>query len=388
MAKPDHLKMLKKSVKIWNEWRSNHPKIKPDLRNAGLFNANLVEANLCYANLSGTNLGRANLYRANLSNANLEEAFLQGAVLHQANLCNAKLNKADMSLTGLIQANLEGATLDQVNFYYANLREANLKWASLYKASFVSANLRSADLSNAYLITADLSNANLDRASLENATLQGAILNETSLAEANLTNADVYGISAWDLYLENTIQKNLSINRVGDPLITVDNIEVAQFIYLLLNNDKLRDVINTITSKVVLILGRFTKNRKKILDAIREEIRKYDYLPILFDFEKPINRDITETLSILAHIARFIIADITDAKSIPQELKTIVPNLPSVPIVTLLKSGASAYGMFEHFKRFPWVLPVYRYKDLKDLTKSLKQKIIIPAEAKAKKLQK
>jgi hypothetical protein len=39
--------------------------------------------------------------------------------------------------------------------------------------------------------------------------------------------------------------------------------------------------------KVVLILGRFTPERKTVLDAIRDQLRKRDYLPILFDFQKP-----------------------------------------------------------------------------------------------------
>jgi hypothetical protein len=38
---------------------------------------------------------------------------------------------------------------------------------------------------------------------------------------------------------------------------------------------------------VVLILGRFTDERKAVLDALREELRKRNYLPILFDVEKP-----------------------------------------------------------------------------------------------------
>ncbi len=99
-------------------------------------------------------------------------------------------------------------------------------------------------------------------------------------------------------------------------MITVDNLKIAQFIYLLLNNKEIRDVIDTITSKVVLILGRFTSERKRVLDALREELRNHDYLPILFDFEKSTNRDITETVSTLAHIARFVIADITEANVI------------------------------------------------------------------------
>jgi len=80
----------------------------------------------------------------------------------------------------------------------------------------------------------------------------------TNLEVANLTACSVYGISAWNLRLEGEIQKGLVITDVNEPPIQADNLEVAQFIYLLLNNHKIRIVIDTITSKVVLILGRFT----------------------------------------------------------------------------------------------------------------------------------
>lgn len=173
---------------------------------------------------------------------------------------------------------------------------------------------------------------------------------------------------------------NLIITPSGEPTITVDNLEVAQFIYLLLHSDKVRHVIDTITSKVVLILGRFTPERKAVLDAIRNELRRRNYLPVLFDFEKPASRDITETVSTLAHMARFVIADITDARSVPQELEHIVPDLPSVPVQPLLQASADEYGMFEHFKNYPWVLEIHRYNDLNDLLKSLGEKVIAPAE--------
>ena len=32
MANPEHLKILKQGVKVWNEWRKIHPEIKPDYR--------------------------------------------------------------------------------------------------------------------------------------------------------------------------------------------------------------------------------------------------------------------------------------------------------------------------------------------------------------------
>jgi hypothetical protein len=166
----------------------------------------------------------------------------------------------------------------------------------------------------------------------------------------------------------------------NEPEITVDNLEVAQFIYLLLNNQKIRQVIDTITSKTVLILGRFTQERKPVLEALREELRKRNYLPILFDFDVPATRDITETISLLARMARFVVADITDARSIPQELAEIVPHLPSVPVQPLLLEGSAEYGMFEHFKRYPWVLETYRYASSERLITSLGERVIGPPE--------
>ena len=181
-------------------------------------------------------------------------------------------------------------------------------------------------------------------------------------------------------------QKDLIITRKDEPTITVDDLEVAQFVYLMLHSDKVRRVIDTITSKAVLILGRFTPERKEVLDALREALRSRGYLPILFDFEKPASRDLTETISTLAHMARFIIADLTDAKSIPQELQRIVPDLPSVPVQPLLASSDREYAMFEHFRRYPWVLPIHLYDDQEALLAGLEEKVIVPAVAKANEL--
>jgi hypothetical protein len=207
---------------------------------------------------------------------------------------------------------------------------------------------------------------------------------ETNLEGANLTACSVYGISAWNVRLEGSIQSNLVITPENESPIQVDNLEVAQFVYLLLNNEKIRDVIDTIGKKAVLILGRFTTDRKAVLDAIREALRQNGYLPILFDFEKPGTRDTNETIVTLAGMVRFIIADITDPKSIPQELASIVPNLPSVPVQPLLQNGFEPWGMYDHIQRYPWVLPLVPYENREALLTALPLKVIAPAEAKAK----
>jgi hypothetical protein len=115
-------------------------------------------------------------------------------------------------------------------------------------------------------------------------------------------------------------------------------------------------------------------------------LRKRDYLPILFDFDVPATRDITETISLLARMARFIVADLTDPSSIPKELEAIVPYL-AVPVQPLLEGSSRAYAMFKDYWKYDWVLPVYRYEGLKPLLVTLPEKVIAPAEAKVKALE-
>ena len=96
--------------------------------------------------------------------------------------------------------------------------------------------------------------------------------------------------------------------------------------------------------------------RKAVLDALREELRKRDYLPVLFDFEKAHSRTTDETITLLARMARFVIADLSDAKSVPQELRGIVPVLPSAPIQPLILTPQEEPGMFDFFRSYPWIL--------------------------------
>jgi uncharacterized protein YjbI with pentapeptide repeats len=367
MANEEHWCILKKGGVTWNKWRNDNPLKAPNFRRAALSGRGL----------SGANLMGADLYGASLSGANLTGADLRGANLSGAYLQKAKLSKADLSNAKIVMANLRNADLTG-----ANLSGANLDGAILSEAD-----LRGANLSKAVLHMSDLSRANLGEANLGEANLEQALFIRTDLRNANLNGCSVYGISAWDLDLTGASQTNLIVTPSGQCAITVDNLEVAQFIYLMITNKNLRSIVDAISQKLVLILGRFTPDRKDILGAIRDELRKRNLLPVLFDFEKPSSRDITETISTLAHMAKFVIADITDAKSIPQELQRIVPDLPSVPIQPLLQAEASEYGMFEHFKRYPWVLAIHHYRNIDDLLASLSEKVIAPAEAKLKEMR-
>ena len=386
MAKQKHLDILGQGIDKWNAWRKKNVKVRPDLSNADLQEADLDGADLRSADLSGANLEEACLVEADLRKANLEGTDLGDATLDKADLREADLIGAFLKDAHIEEADLRGADLTYANLRKAYLLRADLSGATLGGVDLRRAVLRKADLSKSDLRQADLNDADLRGANLTGADLRGVRLLETDLSNATITGCKIFGVSVWKVKLDGTIQKNLEINAYGEPVITVDHLEVAQFIYLLLNNEKIRDVINTITSKAVLIMGRFTPARKAVLEGIREELRQKGYLPILFDFEKPATRDLTETISTLAHMARFIIADLTGAKSIPQELQIIIPHLPSVPVKPLLMASAKEYGMFEHFSRYPWVLETYTYKSTGQLIANLNEKVIAPAEAKAKEL--
>ena len=114
---------------------------------------------------------------------------------------------------------------------------------------------------------------------------------------------------------EGTKQRDLVITPLGEPEVTVDSIEFAQFVYLLLHNEKIRDVIDTVGKKGVLLLGRFTEGRIAVLERLRGELRKRGFLPIVFNFDKPETKDFTETIRLLARVSKFVIADITNPKS-------------------------------------------------------------------------
>jgi uncharacterized protein YjbI with pentapeptide repeats len=401
------LSILKEGVAAWNRWREDNPASRPDLSSTSLSRQNLQGANFVRCSLAGThfhnsdlsgaNLSRANLSRASLNAARLTSAILVEAALDGANMAETDLTRADFSYASLDgshltdanlkSANFTGADLSKSNLYQADLSGATLKAAKLRWANLTDANLQGTDLRLGDLTGASLIGTDLTRADLRRANLQYVRIIESKVDGANFSDCRVYGMSAWGVTCSGAIESDLIITPADEPTITVDSLEVAQFVYLLLSSARIRQTIDTITAKVVLILGRFSEERLSILERIRAALRNRDYLPLLFDFAGPTSRDLTETVSTLAHLARFVIVDLTDARCVPQELMAIVPNLPSVPVQPLIAANQAEYGMFEHFRRYPWVLPLVAYPDEDTLINLLDQVAITPAEVMARKIR-
>lgn len=393
MANAEHVARLQEGVKAWNAWRAADSRVYPDLSGIHLLKATLHEANLMGANLQGAVLDGAGLSGANLSSANLHQASLRGAYLGQANLMGGNLRNADLTRATLNEAILYEASLHEAKLHEANLHQADLSHSMLDRADLRQADLTRAFLREAYLRGADLRQANLrgavlesaylDSAKLGDANLQTALLVNTELTGADLTGCRVYGISAWEVRLdEATRQKDLVITPDHESKITVDDIEVAQFVYLLLRNRKIRSVIDTIGRKGVLLLGRFTEGRLETLERLREKLRGLGFVPIVFNFDKPEARDFTETVQLLAGLSHFVIADITKPRSAPLELQATIPNC-MVPFVPIIEKGEAPFAMLADLwtKYRDWVLDPISYSSADRLIEILEAEIVRPAQA-------
>ena len=361
MANEEQLSILKQGVDAWNRWRNENFRADIDLSNIDIHGLYLLldGVNFSKANFRGATLNKAHLLGANLSNANLDGCDLRAAQLEGAKLNGASLNKADLSFSDLSRA---------------DLRQANLSGANLRRANLVGANFIEANLSETKLIEANL---------------VGAILFNTNIDKANISRSKIYGVSVWDVKGEPEEQRDLVIAPPWAPnsAITIDNIKIAQFIYLILNNPEIREVINTLTSKAVLILGRFAvTERKEILDGIRNRLRAYNLLPIVFDFDRPTDRDFTETIKTLAGLCYFVIADVTNPKSSPLELQATIPDY-QIPFVPIIQEGEQPFAMMADLKKYGWVLETRTYSTKEALLKGLKKGIIEPAMQKHNELR-
>lgn len=267
-----------------------------------------------------------------------------------------------------------------------SLRKADLSGQNLAGANLNDTNLRRADLSGANLDRATLRRADLRRAKFVGTTLRGADFTSATLVECDLRNALlddclVYGISAWNLKLDGASQRRLVVSRSSEPTLAVDNLLVAQFVHFLVRNRGIREVIETVSQRLVLILGRFSPQRRKdVLDAIGDALRELGYLPVIFDFERPTDRDFTETVRVLAGLSLFVVVDLTDPQSSPLELQAMVPEF-RVPFVPIIEEGERPFSMFGDLTTaHDWMLkPVIEYSDPTRLIEALDSLVVQPA---------
>jgi uncharacterized protein YjbI with pentapeptide repeats len=340
----------------WNRWRDDHP-------------------SYAWGDYDFTHYFAPPKYRLPISRPDLSEISLRGKDLSSANFEGCILRGAD----------LRGTSLAGADFSYADLTGADLRGASL-----IGSHGSNTTFHQAILLNADCRDTRFHNCDFEHACLNGA-----DLRGARISDSLVYGIAAWGINSEKSEQGNLHITEFGlgdagiinSPMYqlpvntaTVDSIDLAVLLHLLTNYSNPASILNLLSTRIVLVLGRFTEERKRFLDKIRDTLRGTRYCPVMFDFVKPGNRTFTETVSTLAHLARFIIADISDAKIVIQELHRIVPMNPSVPVQPICYAGSDINVIIEDLRFYPWFLDVVRYSDSQVSIGSFEELVISKVE--------
>jgi len=332
MAETSHVEILDRGVDEWNRWRNQNPQLKPDLSNS-----NLINRDLSRADLSGANLSAVDLSKAQLSHASLHGANLESSTLILADLLGAILNECNLSAASLFGAFLFGT----------RLKGANLSGANLMGTSLMGADLSTADLTGAHLMGANFHDANLTKADLSGANLSAASLVGAKVTNATFANSSVYGLSAFNLEGTPAKQSNLVITPVGESAIAVDDLEVAQFIYLLISGGKIPLLLEKVQSRFVLVLGNFKAEREGVLETIRCTLQKHEYTSIVAHFNPPVHRDLTRHIQVLSRFVRFVVADLTAAKPLLQILQHSsfgIPELTVQPLIQDKSIGEIEFG--------------------------------------------
>jgi uncharacterized protein YjbI with pentapeptide repeats len=402
MANPEHLSLIKQGVETWNSWRAKawHELVrsKPEVidsdreryeawRSIGDFSgAEMTEMQLQGADLRGAALSLVEFYGSNLAGADMRGADLFRANLTEAHLEHADLRGANLEKVKAVDCVFRGANLSSARLDDALLLGADFQESNLTEATLVEAELANADLRGATVCRSNLRGTNLFRTDFRNATLTDTDLAharfvETRLERATLTHCRIYGVAAWGVRLEETAQTDLIITDKEDTEITVDDLATAQFVHLLLNHQHLRQVINSVTARGVLILGRFGGGGLDVLRRIAAKLRTMKYLPMIFDFNRPDARNYTETVKTLVGLSRFVIVDLS-GPSVPQELYATVPHF-KIPFVPILEMGRKPYAMLPDILEYEWVLkPVVEFSTPDELEQTLPSRIVVPAELK------
>jgi uncharacterized protein YjbI with pentapeptide repeats len=343
----NHVEILKQGIPAWNAWREAYPEIVPDLSGMLLPQLQAREINLTRTNLSRTVLYQADLARSMFMGANLQKTILIEACLDQCFFC--------------------GTRLVQTSFNSASLKKAN----------FMRAVLTDSDLSHTKLSGTDFRMAHLEQVNLEFAMLDGV-----NFANACLENCLLYGMKGGMFEARGFRTKNLIVTNHADPTVVMDDFAAAVVISSRLQADC---VLQTKAERqLVIILGNFQNERRELLNALRRELKLRSLIPVVFHFDKPVSRTFLDVTRQIAAQTRYIIADLTSPHLIAVDFEASLPyfKLP----VQLIGVDSSAIRDADYLLQYPWILKPYFYRDIAAAGESVTEKIVIPAELKAREI--
>lgn len=200
----EYIELLSRGAKAWNEWRINYPFKAPCLREVNFVNA-----------FSGS--GFYNL--PEFYGVNFSDVDFNCSSFRNSTFCDCTFDGAKITFSDLVDAYFQSCTFKNVN----------MRVCKIGSAHFIDCIFEDSDLSYC-----SAENTSFHGSSFKNTALENISFVKSDFSNTVLDGCRVYGISSWNLNLDNSEQRNLVITKKNEPEITVDNIELAQFLYLMI----------------------------------------------------------------------------------------------------------------------------------------------------------
>ena len=255
-------------------------------------------------------------------------------------------NRVDFSGAALSGVTILNAFAEGIRLHDTVIENTIFEEGDFSRADFSGAQFRNTRFNKTIL-----TGANFDGATFVNCNLNRVNLVGASFCVREITETVVYGIAAWDLttsaemkqsklVIEKTYEFYSDLVAAGKIPLMVDDIELAQFVYYLSNHRRIRDTLNILNARGVLVLGGFRNGGLERLNAIRERLARHGYMAMVFDFARPDSLSLTETVVTMAGLSKFVVVDVT-GPSIPHELQAIFGQLKK-PMLAI----GNPYAMF------------------------------------------
>ena len=357
---------------------------KPGLRVSNTYSrlhkADLREANLSDAIFDQVNLRKTIWCDTWLSNCIFNSCNFDHAHIYPSSTRGTSFVDCDLRRS-MVGGNFEGCTFDRAALDRCRLTGAKLRTTRFLRCSLKETDFARLDLQDAVFEECDLQGANFTSANLQQATfrrcnMQMAIWSDADIAETVIVESEIYGMALWGTRGEIDEARALTLTKPGQAtVIEVDALHIAVFIASLMDGNGIRELVDGPSSTLVLILGRFSVEHKRVLDELRSHLRELGYTAIVFDSSTPRYRDTTETVSILAKLSRFVIADLTEPKSVPHELQQFVTSVRT-PLQVVTR-GEQPFSMFSDLEKYPWVLSPRQFNSCLDLLGALPELVDI-----------
>lgn len=330
-----------------------------------------IGANISSADINNCIFKESNFDKILARYTHVNNTSMRSSSFNNGDFYRCEIRKSNISQSTFSGSDMTGSTWSVVDGRQSVFIKCNFASAEMHRFHGFQSNFKSSHWTNSILKTSDFRRANFEDCKMDGSTVRGCSFGSAtmpfmkwinfSVADCDLRRAEIsdstfengkikdcriYGLAAWGVKFSQVEQSDLDISSKRDISIKCISVEYGIVISHFLHNESIKKYFETLSDKVVLILGRFTPSRKVFLEIIRYELKNAGYVPVLFDFDKPDTKDLTETVLALALSSRAICADLSDPRCIPHELAVIAPNVTAI-IHTLIETGHEPYAMFE-----------------------------------------